>query len=58
MLERAETTLCLVISLAGKITTGSTDNMDSDRARYMFIFSILREEWKEPKILTKHPHDS
>lgn len=30
MLERAETTLCLVISLDGKITTGSTDNMDSD----------------------------
>jgi 2,5-diamino-6-(ribosylamino)-4(3H)-pyrimidinone 5'-phosphate reductase len=30
MLERAETTLCLVISLDGKITTGSTDNLDSD----------------------------
>lgn len=30
MLERAETTLCLVISLDGKITTGLTDNLDSD----------------------------
>ena len=30
MFERAETTLCLVISLDGKITTGSTDNLDSD----------------------------
>jgi len=30
MLERAETTLCLIISLDGKITTGSTDNLDSD----------------------------
>ena len=30
MSERAETTLCLVISLDGKITTGSTDNLDSD----------------------------
>jgi len=30
VLERAETTLCLVISLDGKITTGSTDNLDSD----------------------------
>lgn len=30
MLERAETTLCLVMSLDGKITTGSTDNLDSD----------------------------
>lgn len=30
MLERAETTVCLVMSLDGKITTGSTDNMDSD----------------------------
>jgi 2,5-diamino-6-(ribosylamino)-4(3H)-pyrimidinone 5'-phosphate reductase len=30
MLERAETTLCLVISLDGKITTGSTDNLDSE----------------------------
>ena len=30
MLERTETTLCLVISLDGKITTGSTDNLDSD----------------------------
>jgi 2,5-diamino-6-(ribosylamino)-4(3H)-pyrimidinone 5'-phosphate reductase len=30
MIERAETTLCLVISLDGKITTGSTDNLDSD----------------------------
>jgi 2,5-diamino-6-(ribosylamino)-4(3H)-pyrimidinone 5'-phosphate reductase len=30
MLERAETTLCLVISLDGKITTESTDNLDSD----------------------------
>ena len=30
MLKRAETTLCLVISLDGKITTGSTDNLDSD----------------------------
>jgi len=30
MFERAETTLCLVVSLDGKITTGSTDNMDSD----------------------------
>ncbi len=30
MFERAETTLCLVSSLDGKITTGSTDNMDSD----------------------------
>jgi len=30
MLERAETTLCLVVSLDGKITTGSTDNLDSD----------------------------
>jgi 2,5-diamino-6-(ribosylamino)-4(3H)-pyrimidinone 5'-phosphate reductase len=28
--ERAETTMCLVISLDGKITTGSTDNLDSD----------------------------
>ena len=23
-----------------------------------YIYSILREEWKEPKILTKHPYDS
>jgi 2,5-diamino-6-(ribosylamino)-4(3H)-pyrimidinone 5'-phosphate reductase len=30
MLNRAETTLCLVTSLDGKITTGSTDNLDSD----------------------------
>ena len=30
MLGRTETTLCLVISLDGKITTGSTDNLDSD----------------------------
>jgi len=30
MLERAETTLCLVISVDGKITTGSKDNLDSD----------------------------
>lgn len=30
MIERAETTLCLVMSLDGKITTGSTDNLDSD----------------------------
>jgi len=30
MPERAETTLCLVMSLDGKITTGSTDNLDSD----------------------------
>jgi 2,5-diamino-6-(ribosylamino)-4(3H)-pyrimidinone 5'-phosphate reductase len=30
MLDRAETTLCLVTSLDGKITTGSTDNLDSD----------------------------
>jgi len=30
MSERAETTLCLVTSLDGKITTGSTDNLDSD----------------------------
>jgi len=30
MLERAETTLCLVMSLDGKITTGSTDNLDSE----------------------------
>lgn len=30
VLERAETTLCLIISLDGKITTGSTDNLDSD----------------------------
>lgn len=30
MPERAETTLCLVISLDGKITTGSTDNLDSE----------------------------
>lgn len=30
MFERAETTLCLVISLDGKITTGSTDNLDSE----------------------------
>jgi len=30
MSERAETTLCLVISLDGKITTGSTDNLDSE----------------------------
>jgi len=30
MSERAETTLCLVMSLDGKITTGSTDNLDSD----------------------------
>lgn len=30
MLSRAETTLCLVTSLDGKITTGSTDNLDSD----------------------------
>jgi len=30
MLERAETTLCLVTSVDGKITTGSTDNLDSD----------------------------
>ena len=30
MFDRAETTLCLVISLDGKITTGSTDNLDSD----------------------------
>jgi 2,5-diamino-6-(ribosylamino)-4(3H)-pyrimidinone 5'-phosphate reductase len=30
MFERTETTLCLVISLDGKITTGSTDNLDSD----------------------------
>lgn len=30
MFERAETTLCLVISVDGKITTGSTDNLDSD----------------------------
>jgi len=30
MFERAETTLCLVISLDGKITTGSTDSLDSD----------------------------
>jgi 2,5-diamino-6-(ribosylamino)-4(3H)-pyrimidinone 5'-phosphate reductase len=30
MLERAETTLCLIVSLDGKITTGSTDNLDSD----------------------------
>jgi len=30
MFERAETTLCLVISLDGKITSGSTDNLDSD----------------------------
>lgn len=30
MLDRAETTLCLVMSLDGKITTGSTDNLDSD----------------------------
>ncbi len=27
---RAETTLCLVMSLDGKITSGSTDNLDSD----------------------------
>ena len=31
LLNRAETTLCLVISLDGKITTGSTDNLDSDK---------------------------
>jgi len=31
LLKRTETTLCLVMSLDGKITTGSTDNMDSDR---------------------------
>jgi len=31
LLDRAETTLCLVISLDGKITTGSTDNLDSDK---------------------------
>ncbi len=30
MFDRVETTLCLVISLDGKITTGSTDNLDSD----------------------------
>lgn len=30
MLQRAETTLCLVVSVDGKITTGSTDNLDSD----------------------------
>ncbi len=28
--KRVETTLCLVISLDGKITTGSTDNLDSE----------------------------
>jgi 2,5-diamino-6-(ribosylamino)-4(3H)-pyrimidinone 5'-phosphate reductase len=28
--DRTETTLCLVMSLDGKITTGSTDNLDSD----------------------------
>jgi len=31
MFERVETTLCLVISLDGKITTGATDNLDSDK---------------------------
>jgi len=31
MFDRAETTLCLVMSLDGKITTGATDNLDSDR---------------------------
>ena len=30
MLNRSETTLCLVTSLDGKITTGSTDNLDSE----------------------------
>lgn len=30
MLKRSETTLCLVTSLDGKITTGSTDNLDSE----------------------------
>jgi len=31
MFDRVETTLCLVMSLDGKITTGATDNLDSDR---------------------------
>lgn len=31
MFDRAETTLCLVMSLDGKITTGATDNLDSDQ---------------------------
>jgi len=31
MFDRAETTLCLVTSLDGKITTGSTDNLDSEK---------------------------
>jgi len=30
MIDRTETTLCLVMSIDGKITSGSTDNLDSE----------------------------